>query len=542
MWKIIAIAGLAITLNSCAEIEPKPFEPSSGHINTEAQPAGEIPALVTQVPILPEPEPPVELERYTVVVNEVPVKELLFALARDARINVDIDPAIDGVATINAVDQTLPQILERISRQVDLRYEFEGDNLIIDKDEAFLRTYAIDYVNISRDTSSSNTIATQITATSGGAATKTAGGGGNNSTTDVTSVSNHHFWERLVLNIAAILGESSTGAGGGSIPITDSVIPNPESGILTVRATKAQHRLIQEFIDSTLASAKRQVMIQATIVEVTLSDKYQAGIDWSFLNQAGKAGINIISTTLAGAPIVGALSSFVISAVDPNTSREESLTATVSLLDEFGDTRVLSSPQIMALNNQTALLKVVENFVYFEIDADTTTSTLGVTLTTVDSTAKTVPVGIVMAVTPQIDSGDVITLNVRPTVSRVVATVNDPNPNIPAGLENPVPQIAVKEMESILRLTNGQIGVLGGLMTDETRDRVSGLPGISKQPLFGNLFKTTAAEYTKTELVIFLRPLIIRNPGVDSDLQPYKTFLSPEHYQRVLPEKGEDAL
>ena len=228
--------------------------------------------------------------------------------------------------------------------------------------------------------------------------------------------------------------------------------------------------------------------------------------------------------------------------MDPNTSREESLTATVSLLDEFGDTRVLSSPQIMALNNQTALLKVVENFVYFEIDADTTTSTLGVTLTTVDSTAKTVPVGIVMAVTPQIDSGDVITLNVRPTVSRVVATVNDPNPNIPAGLENPVPQIAVKEMESILRLTNGQIGVLGGLMTDETRDRVSGLPGISKQPLFGNLFKTTAAEYTKTELVIFLRPLIIRNPGVDSDLQPYKTFLSPEHYQRVLPEKGEDAL
>jgi MSHA biogenesis protein MshL len=164
MKKIILISSIALFsfLTACAEIEPKPFVPSTGHINEEPQAAGNIPQLATQTPVLPAPAPAVELEKYTVVVNEVPVKELLFALARDAQVNVDIDPVIEGVVTINAIDQTLPQILDRIARQVDLRYEYNGDNLQIMPDMPFLRTYTIDYVNMSRDTSSTNTVATQI--------------------------------------------------------------------------------------------------------------------------------------------------------------------------------------------------------------------------------------------------------------------------------------------------------------------------------------------------------------------------------------------
>ena len=218
MRKFILISSIFITsfLIACAEIEPKPFVPSAGHIDAETQAAGEIPELVTQAPILPAPAPAVEHEKYTVVVNEVPVKELLFALARDAQINVDISPAIEGVVTINAIDQTFPQILDRIARQVDLRYEYDGENLFIQPDVPYLRTYTIDYVNMSRDTSSTNTVATQIASTSGGGGDTGASGGGNNSTTDVTSISNHHFWETLVLNISAILGEEA-GAGGGGI-------------------------------------------------------------------------------------------------------------------------------------------------------------------------------------------------------------------------------------------------------------------------------------------------------------------------------------
>ena len=455
MKKLILISSLAqiLFLTACSEIEPKPFVPSPGHISEETQAAGDIPELVTQVPVLPAPAPAVELEKYTVVVNEVPVKELLFALARDAQVNVDIDPTIEGVVTINAIDQTFPQILDRIARQVNLRYEFNGENLFIQPDVPYLRTYTIDYVNMSRDTVSTNTVATQISSTSGGG--EDSGGGGNNSTTDVTSISNHHFWETLMLNISAILGEEA----GGEY----TVIPNPEAGIVTVRATAAQHQQIQEFIDQTQKSVLRQALFRVTIAEVQLSDKYQAGIDWSILQSVTKAGINIISTTLTGVP-VGTLSDFIIEYQDPNTNRDNKFEATVSLLDEFGNVRIMSSPQIMVLNNQTATLKVVENIVYFEIEADTTIGALGGSVTTVDTTAATVPVGIVMSVTPQISANGTISLNVRPTISRVTEFVNDPNPSIPAGQMNPVPQIEVREIESMLRLSDGQIGVLGGLM------------------------------------------------------------------------------
>jgi MSHA biogenesis protein MshL len=547
MIKQIILFAMMLFIYGCAELEPEPFEPSSGHINIEESPSisdSEIPQLVEQVPVLPEPTPVEIPERYTVVVNEVPVKELLFALARDAKVNVDIHPEIEGVVTINAVEQTLPQILNRISNQIDMRYEQESNNLVITRDVPFLRTYKVDYVNLARDTESSSTVSTQISSTSGGEAEAT-GGGGNTSTTDVSTVSTHNFWSRLVSNISAILGEGTTAAAGTTVPVTNTVIPNPESGLLTVRATAKQHEEIQNFIDQVLVSAKRQVLIQTTIVEVTLNDRYQAGIDWSVLNQAGKAGFNFAASTLAGAPVTGALSSFVIAAVDPGSisnansntnfpqnvnpvtpTRETSLTGTISLLDEFGDTKILSSPQIMALNNQTALLKVVQNEVYFEIDADTT-ATQGVTATTFDTTARTVPVGIVMSVTPYIDAEGVITLNVRPTISRTVGDgVRDPHPNIPANIPNLVPEIAVREMESVLRMTDGQIGVLGGLMTDSTIDNDAHLPGADKVGFFGKLLGSTSAQYSKTELVIFLKPLIIRNPSVDTDLNEFKKYLS----------------
>ena len=550
MFKKIILFALVLSVSGCAEIEPVPFEPSSGHINTEEAPAPEsvIPELVEQVPVLPEPSIPEQLERYTVVVNEVPVKELLFALARDAKVNVDIHPAISGVVTINAVEQTLPQILKRISNQVDMRYEYEGDNLIILQDTPFLRTYEVDYVNLSRDTSSTNAVSTQIASTSGGEAE--GGGSGNTSTTDVTTESVHNFWARLVTNISAILGEESSGASGGEIPVTTTVIPNPESGILSVRATASQHKQIQLFIDQVLVNAKRQVIIQITIVEVTLSEVYQAGIDWNVL-QTG--AFNIASVTIAGLPdlVPAALSAFVIRS-DASDNQPDNITATITLLDEFGDTKILSSPQIMVLNNHTALLKVVENIVYFEIDAETTAGALGAApVTTFETNAETVAVGIVMSVTPQISESGEISLNVRPTISRVIEFVNDPNPSLVANpvtgivttIENPVPQIAVREMESVLKLNDGQIGILGGLMQDQTLDNNAGLPGVKDLGFFGNLFKSTSAQYTKTELVIFLRPSIVRNPSLDGDLQEYKKYLSRD-YQPLTStsEQGEGAL
>lgn len=534
MFKRVLLLILIFSLAACEEMEPKPFVPSEGHIKTDQAPppSAEIPKLVEKAPpVLPPPEPTVAQEKYTVVVNDVPVKELLFAVARDAKINVDIDPSIDGKVTINAVDQTMPQILDRISRQVDMRYEIQGNNIIIQPDKPYFHTYKINYVNIARDTESEVNIATQIASTSGGGQSSggggAAGGGKNNSTTAVKSVSNNHFWETLVANVSAILGEeSATGAsGGGGLTSTDTVIPSPESGLLTVKATEKQHAKIRELIDSMMASANRQVMIQATILEVNLNDQYQAGIDWSYLNKAAGIGISSVTGALTGP--VGTVTSLLLSYSGDQFAKQDSLNLTINLLDEFGDVRVLSSPQLMVLNNQTALLKVVDNVVYFTVESSTSQAQT-TNVTTATTTINTVPVGIVMSVTPQINDNQSVILNVRPSISRISSFVPDPNPTLT--VPNQIPQIQVREMDSLLRMQNGQVAVLGGLMQDENRDKNNSIPGAKLLPGLGKLFETNQKQSFKTELVIFLRPVIVNNPSLDGDLNQYKDILQQSQY------------
>lgn len=535
---ISVICTAALLLSGCDRLPPKPYQVSKGHISAkQGEPAAAIPGLVEQTtPPLPKPKAPAKVEKYTVVVNEVPVKELLFALARDAKLNVDVDPSIKGVVTMNAVDQTLDQLLDRIARQVDLRYELHDNNLFISPDKPFFRNYTINYLNMSRDTNSSISISTQIASASGGGAAGGGGGGGgggagggggggSNSTTDVKSVAVNHFWTNLVKNVQAVLGENTSGGGAsGEIPISANVIPHPETGVLTVRATARQQEEIQKLLDQVLDSAERQVMIQATIVEVTLNDAYQAGIDWSYMAKSGKAGFSFNSSTLAGAALSSnPLTAFLLTYTDPNKAGRDTISATLQLLQKFGTVSVLSSPQIMALNNQTAILKVVDNIVYFTVESQQTNVVNSGTQTSVQTTPHTVPVGIVMAVTPQINKNDSVILDVRPTISRVADFKTDPNPLLTT--PNQIPEIRAREMESVLRINNGQTAVLGGLMQDTTNNTNSEIPGLARVPFLGEAFKTRAREYGKTELVIFLRPVIVRNPSVEADLRMYKPYL-----------------
>ncbi len=540
MRKLISIAAASIILAGCAQIQPEPMAPSSGHINVAA-PAiqKDIPELVQQAQVLPEPEIPREVEKYTVVVNEVPVKELLFALARDAEVNVDIDPRIEGIVTINAVEQTLEQLLDRVARQVDLRYEFKNNNLLIGPDEPFFRIYNVGYLNLSRETSGTVTVSTQIASTSSGKSGGGGGGGGKNtSTTTISSESNQNFWENLVLTITSMLAY-----GGDSDVASNAVVASPDSGVVSVRATARQHQQIQKYIDQVLESVRRQVLIQATVVEVTLSDQFQAGIDWSVLDLSdsgfslgasllGGAGvvlnetgnININNPGLNGPPITS--SANVVQYSNPNSGGVR-IDAAISLLAEFGNTKVLSSPQIMVLNNHTAVLKVVENFVYFEVQqvavpGNAIAGTGAILATT--TTAQTVPVGLVMTVTPQISKDDSVTINVRPTISSVIRTELDPNPSLQT-VPNRIPVIRVREMESILKVNSRQIAVLGGLMQDTIRTKDKETPFFADIPLLGNLFKAKDQESLKTELVIFMRPVVIKDASIDGDLGDFRNFL-----------------
>ncbi len=528
--------GAAITLVSllagCQGLAPEPRPISTGHL-TEKPPAAaatsSIPAPVRRTPFVPKPVAQAPVETYTVVVNDVPVKELLFALARDASINVDIHPDVTGFATLNAVDQSLTQILDRIARQLDLRYEIKGDNVSIQLDTPFVRIYRVDYVNLDREATTTSSVSTEIASTSTSAEGGASGGGGNNSTTKVTSNTAYPFWNTLVETIRSLVSGNREFEG---LDAEETVIANPSNGVLMVRANSAQHEEVQRYLDEVKAASRRQVLIEVTIVEVSLSDGYSAGIDWSSL--ASDAGLSVVQDFTQGvAQGLGASPFFALeyaNSRDPATGQPNGdLTGSVRLLKQFGDTRVLSSPKVMALNNQTALLKVVQNVVYFEVTSNTVTNQTNAD-TNFSTAAKSVSVGVVMSVTPQINETDEVTLIIRPTISRVNGSVQDPNPDLVNSvtgetIPNLVPQIAVREMESVLRIGSGQLAVLGGLMTDDVQKSSDAVPWLSESETFGDLFTSRDNQFEKTELVIFLRPWVIQTPDVQADLKSFQPFL-----------------
>ncbi|HSH54518.1 MAG TPA: pilus (MSHA type) biogenesis protein MshL [Methylotenera sp.] len=630
---------LVLSMSACAH--KSKVQPSKGHIDGQnASPsqvlskssldksidksstAASIPKPVTNNIYLPPPKPKAKEQTYSIVVYDTPVKEVLFAIARDSKLNVDIHPSIQGRVTLNAVDQTLLAILERLSKQVDLTYKIQNNILSIAPDSPVLRTYQINYVNMQRTTkggiSVANEIASANAASTSGQQTNSAGSS-NRSQTSVESESKNYFWDSLIQNIKDILAESDKevlvnrlgsdtrlqaqydaqgrgtgyaavgspknggnvnnsnsnsnnqnnvgGSGSGGISgsgdqniqgalnenseknlkeyktlFAASVIANKETGVLSVRATQRQHESIQEFIDKVQSGARRQVLIEASIVEITLNDQYQAGVDWSRLgsdgilngftfqqNLLGTDPISVSPLAITAAPIV---------ALGYNKSTAiGDLAASIRLLQTFGNTKVLSSPKLMVLNSQTAILKVVDNLVYFTVQSQISQSSVqgANNLQSITTTPHTVPVGVWMTVTPQINENSAVTLNVRPTIARQVGLgVRDPNPSL-GEIVSRIPQIQVREMESMLQVNSGNTVILGGLMQDEINNTDNGIPGLMEVPVVGKAFSAKNDSARKTELVIFLRPTVITNASLESDeLANYKQYLPSQQLEKTL--------
>ncbi len=526
MIKLATITFLIAMMSACAPSK-SPVN-VKGHINKDVikPEIKNIPELVSEAPVLPKPKLKPKTETYTVVVNDVDVASLLFAVARDAKINIDIFQNIRGKVTLNAIDQTLLQLLDRISEQVNIRYKLKDGLLVIRPDVPFFRTYKIDYVNIERSTKSKNLISTQIASAGSGSnssssstssgSSRSSGGTGNNSLTSVDSESNNAFWKTLSDNLSKFILEESDDKKENASKLSEKILVNKETGFITIKATEKQHKGIQSYIDLVLSSAKRQVLIEATIAEVTLSDKFQTGIDWSTISGSGNTTFNqsLTGANLATAPFFSA------------TFDNGSISASVSMLETFGKVKVLSTPKVMAINNQTAILKVVDNRVYFSIAVDATTDSNSNTTKTFTTEIHTVPVGIVMQVTPYISGNDEVTLNVRPTISRIINFIEDPNPELAKeGVISKVPEIQVREVESILKVNSGDVAVIGGLMQDTVDESDSSVPFLAAIPIIGQLFNYSDDSHTKTELVIFIRPKVIRHADINSDLSDFKSHL-----------------
>ena len=561
-----------------------PLKPSPNHISaSQPQPQGLIPEPVQVTPLLPKPKAAVRPETYSVVVNNVRAQELLFALARDAKLQIDIDPNLTGNVTLNAIDQTLPQLLNRIARQIDMRYELDGDTLVVMRDSPFLRSYKIDYLSASRNVKMQSTASTQFGSTGAAAGPNTTGA---ISVIDVAAQNN--LWESIVQNVKDMLREtdriipasapvaaaSAAAPSAPPAPVAQppiaaapalaqpgttyqeaaAVIANRESGILYVRATSKQHERVQEFLDQVLVGAKRQVLIEATVTEVQLRNEYQRGIEWQ---RVQNPGISFGQPTIP--PTTSATPGFTPAAQLPFVSFVSgggSFTASLKLLEQFGDVKVLSSPKLSVLNNQTAILRVTRDIIYFTVTPSTQPITFaggGAGTNVVQASFTTTPniaaEGFMMAVLPQINQSDSVVLNVRPTIRRRVDSVKDPNPALqvsptnPTAIANEIPVFETREFDSILRLQSGQVGVLAGLMQDIVENTDSGIPGLRSLPVIGELFSNRSQLSRKTELVIFLRATVIRDPSLEGDFAGLRNHLpTADFLARPNPAKVEPPL
>lgn len=598
-------AAVSLLLAAC-NLPPQPL--SDRHVSEKPSvvavltPSSLRPIRLPAMP--PVPTPRAAQEVFSVVVNDVSVKTLLFALARDNKLNVDIYPSVGGRVTLNATNQTLPQLLERIAAQSDIRYEISGDLLRVQPDTPYLQNYAIDYVNLQRQSSNQVTISASL-----GGATATSAGSSDSS---IKSSSENKFWETLISNVCQIVlmsnqsrnqrdeqadklrlqdrddrlkvaleltkaaqasssaasatssaaqaGSGNAGAadlmrqvlnmtntqntsaaqpvnsaattcgvtaGGGATGANNPLMVNKESGIVGVNTTSKGHDRVRAFIDRVMMGARRQVLIEATVVEVQLSANSQSGINWS----------QIISTGAARGLTVNLTSSSSLSSTNAGTinftrtgTTIGDISAAVSLLESFGTTKVLSSPKLSVINNQTAIIKVIDNYVYVTLSYTPATISSNVVISPASYTSNinTIPVGFVMTVTPQISDSGEVTLNVHPSITRVISTIVDPNPvlvNATPPITNLIPVVQSRELESILRVQSGEIAVLGGLMQESNVSTEQGIPGLNRVPVVGTLAGSRSEVRAKTELVVFMRPIVIKDASVNGDYKEYKSQL-----------------
>ena len=520
--RLMISASLSVFLVGCGSPN---YSPSEMHLTYEEVKSEKpvavesIPSLVKTSPALPALGNLEEAETYDVVVTKVPVRDLLFALARDSGVNMDVDARVGGVITMSALDQTLAAILERIKQQVNIRVDKVGEALVIKPDEPYYKKYYIDFISLNRTFSSSAESA----------------GVGDVGTSSVSSTADNDFWAGLESTIQIILDGDAVGGGAGvtagsndpnllQVEQSESKFSsrsnfdlNRNSGILLVYAPERLQQEVQSYVDDALSISKRQVLLEATIVEVVLNNQYKQGVDWSLFNSLAKNGLGLYQGAISGGPAaalqfltttftqtfsprsfidsnkdgqitdldgadtleaydnhlasftrVGPLDKVVSYDITYNrvvgdtndtieiggtreveqlntesTSRlagglaptvpsgdsfftgafrNGDISAAVQLLDVFGDSRVLSSPRISALNNQAAILRVVDQEVYFNIEVNDTVNEETGQLTGREYTIEenTVDVGFVMNVLPQISASDEIILNLKPAGNKGV--------------------------------------------------------------------------------------------------------------------------
>lgn len=438
--------------------------------------------------------------RFDVAAKDMPARDFFLSLMEGAGQNLVVHPEVAGNITFSLRRVTLDEVLAAVRDSYGYDYRRTSYGYQILPNKVITRSYDLNYLNLQRmgqtDTRvSSGQVETNNSSASG--ATNTAGSSEGASTTlnasQVSTTSNVDFWSEVRLVVEMIVGADTN----------SSVMINPQASLLVVRANTAAQEDVARFLEQAQANLQRQVILETKILEVQLSEGFQAGISWDQLG--GEVSTSLGSAALSGPTGVNGVFGIALSIGD--------FTGLIELLETQGEVRVLSSPRISTLNNQKAVIKVgTDEFFVTNVSSTSSTTTAGgVSEPTQDITLTPFFSGISLDVTPQIDQNDTVTLHVRPTVSRV----RDQNKVITLGEDNvfnlPLALSTTRQSDSIVRARSGQVVVIGGLLQNNNENTDANIPWASRLPIIGNLFQQQRKSLLQSELVILMRPQVVND-------------------------------
>lgn len=503
MAALLTVAGCAPSTKVVAPSLPPPLPPRPLVVQ---QPLPDLPA--TQ---LDEEGGKVSPRRlYTLSVRNGNIRDVLLAFGKRTDFNIVFGPDVDGTVTVDLKRVTLEEALDALLSPIGLVYRQEGTFVRVAKPAPETRIFTLNYMATTRTGSSGLSASAgggvSVVSATGTTGTTTSGGGGSaGASSSVSSTDSVDLWADLQRTLATFLSPSG------------KVVVGRTAGLIAVTDFPANVRKVAQYLEVLEGSVQRQVMIEAQIIEVTLSRDFRAGIDWSLIaNQLRVSPFGTIQGTLT--PTASAASSAATAATTAAVVSQalsvassvfqvgiaakiggQTLQVLLSALSSQGTVNILSSPKLSTLNNQKAVMKVAVDDVFF-----TTTRQREVVTGTVTETVvpQTITEGIVLDVTPQIGEDDVVTMNIRPSITERVGQATSPQGGT-------VPIVAVRAADTVVRVKDGHTVVIGGLMQTRSTRNTQGVPALQEVPVLGYLFRQQADEDRKTELVILLTPTVL---------------------------------
>ncbi|MBU0752480.1 MAG: secretin N-terminal domain-containing protein [Gammaproteobacteria bacterium] len=544
-----ALAGClaAMLLAGCASKSARPPGQVLGDIDEamlQASTDRKVPQAPLDAALMPALQPEFVVEQtkekpFDLSVVNAPAGQVFMALVTGTSYSMLLAPDLSGNITVNLKNVTVLDALDTIRELYGYEYKLQGQRIFIEPNTIKTRVFQVNYLASRRQGSSDLRVTGSSIATSGASSSGTStptttspasgsaagSGGASSDTSRVSMTTDSDFWGDLQRALTAIVGNADG----------RSVVVNPSSGVLVVRALPGELRNVEKYLKATQLVADRQVMLEAKIIDVTLNESFQAGINWAVFksgpNSHTGAGVVAPGTTLApSTPATGATTTLLGSAASPTLSvlpglagavtgaslgqglvglafQTSNFSTLLNFLESQGNVAVLSSPRIATLNNQKAVLKVGTDEMFVTNVTTSTTTTATGSVATPSVTLQPYFSGISLDVTPQIDDEGNVVLHVHPAVSTVAEKEKIIDLGALGVYKLPLATSSINETDSIVRVQDSNIVAIGGLMRQEQTSDRNGLPGTSNLPLFGQ----RGSSFKKRELVILIKPTIIRD-------------------------------